>query len=667
MRNRMITSRIVAAGFCLVTCCPQSVSAQTTAHQKDITELSLEDLMEVNVTSVSRREESANEVAAALFVLNNEDIRRSGAQSIPEVLRLVPGLHVAQIDTNRWAVTARGSNSLFSNKLLVLIDGRSVYTQLFSGVYWDAQDTRLEDIDQIEVIRGPGASVWGANAVNGVINIITKSAHDTVGGAFSGGVGSEERGFANMRYGEKLSDTSAVRGYAKYFNRDRSASIDGNEAYDGWDAAQGGGRFDYKQGSDSLTIQGDVYRGRDELQALLPATAGFDDAIRRRTTNYDGNNILARWQSGFANGRKFEAQAYYDRTQREDVIHREHYETMNLEAQYSVPLSKKHDLMFGVGYRNTRDFLPAGDVISFDDSSRKTELFSGFVQTESRFFDDAVRLTIGSKFEKNSYTRFEVQPTARVAWLPDQTQTVWASVSRAMRTPSRVEDGARVALSRQRSPEGFPILSTLNGSPDFEAEALNAYELGYRFAPWSNYSFDVSAYYNNYSDLINSRIGNPIPRQQFVEIPAIVDNAREADGYGIEIVNTWRPVKNWTLQSWYTWMSLDVDQAPNSLDSNSSGRTDPHNQAFLRSLLTLPGDIDLDAYLRYVDSVPLYGIDAYVDLTMRVAFRYSKDIEFAVVGANLLDSAKYEYISDSVRVAPAKVQRSVLGTVSFKF
>lgn len=642
------------------------------AVAKDLTDMSLEDLMEIKVTSVSKRDQSAGEVAAALFVLNSEDIRRSGARTIPELLRQVPGLNVAQIDTNRWAITARGSNSLFATKLLVLIDGRSVYTPTFSGVYWDAQDTRIEDIERIEVIRGPGASVWGANAVNGVINIITKSAKETVGGAAAVGGGSEEQGFANVRYGEKISDTSAARIYGKYFNRDRSANNVSSQvdAYDQWEAGQGGARFDYKEGRDTLTLQGDVYGGNDGLQAQIPSLTSPVSSLQRKSTRYNGQNVLAHWQREFQSAQKLDLQVYYDRTERHDLIHGEQYDTFDIDTQYFIPATQTNELMFGGGYRNIGDSFNDTDTVSFGRRERDTELFSGFIQDEQRFFNNELRFTLGSKFEHNDYTGFEYQPTARLAWIPSATQTVWAAYSRAARSPSRVQDSGRVLVGSVPLGQGAPPLPVyILGTKDSVSEILNAFEIGYRTTPVSNFSVDVSTYYNRYDNLSNFSQGAPqIGPSGRLELPEFLNNQSTSTSYGVEAVTSWNPVSNWKLQTWYSWSTRNFEQPSTTVDSSGlTNRVDPHNQAFLRSLVTLPRNIDLDAYLRYIDNIPAYRVDGYIDLTLRVAWRYSDSVEFAVVGSNLLHDKHREYVADSILVSPAEIQRAVLGSVSFKF
>lgn len=638
------------------------------ANARDLMELSLEDLMEVKVTSVSKRDQIASEVSAALFVLNQDDIHRSGATSIPELLRLVPGLHVAQIDTSRWAISARGSNSLFANRLLVLIDGRSVYSPLFSGVYWDAQDTRLEDIERIEVIRGPGASVWGANAVNGVINIITKSALETIGSEIVGGVGSEENGMVNMRYGERISDSSAGRIYGKYFKRDRSAQIAGVDAYDQWDAGQGGGRFDYHEDRDTLTVQGDFYKGRVGLQGAPLSPYTFVSTEIDRTTDYDGNDILANWNHKLDAGQELTIKTYFDKTARDAVSLKERYQTFDMEAQYLLPLSNTNDLMFGVNYRRVTDFIENSPYLEFASPHSNTELYSGYVQDELKLMENKLRITLGSKIETNTYTGFEYQPTVRVAWVPAPTHTLWSAFSRAVRTPSRVQEDSKLILANLPDQNFQPFPLYLVGSKQGDSEVLKAYEIGYRAALSSNYTFDIATFYNDYDNLV-SITDSPVTLSPDGR-PELLSNFANGDtgrAYGIEVLNTWRPTNDWTLQAWYSWLNFDQKQGDGDLNLGGPARSDPHNQAFLRSLISLPGDFTFDSYLRYVDSVPSYDVDAYIDLTLRVGWHLNKSIEFAVTGNNLLHSSHREYIPDSVQIAPADIQRSVIGTVTVTF
>ena len=496
--RRIHRARTWAGGFCAsllalaaVNCragetgsAPSTNAARVPAESgvAQLKELSLEELMDIEVTSVSKRPERLSETASAIQVITQEDIRRSGATRLPEALRLASNLEVAQIDSRRWAISARGFNSPFSNKLLVLIDGRTVYTPLFAGVFWDVQDTLLEDIDRIEVISGPGATLWGANAVNGVINIITKDAKDTQGTLLAGGGGTELRGFGGVRYGGAVAPNFRYRIYGKYFDRDGTVLPDGRDASDDWHQGQGGFRMDWDASeSDVFTVQGDGYDGR-----ISQAGA---DAI-----DVSGANVIGRWSHTFYEGSELTLQLYYDRTHRDipgEVS--EDLDTYDVDFQHRFPLGERHDIVWGLGYRLIEDDVGNSPAVAFLPPQVSRQWFSGFVQDEIALVKDRVHLTLGTKIEHNDYTGFEFQPSGRLAWRLSEQQILWSAISRAVRTPSRID---RELFLRVDDPD-----LRIDGGPDFESEELLAYELGYRVQPFSRLGLSLAAYYNDYDDL----------------------------------------------------------------------------------------------------------------------------------------------------------------------
>ena len=425
---------------------------QASGSMDNYLDLPLEDLLSMEVTSVSKKKQRLTEAAAAVFVITQEDIRRSGVTSIPEALRLAPGLQVAKIDANKWAISSRGFNTQFVNKLLVLIDGRSVYTPSYSGVYWDAQDTLLEDIDRIEVIRGPGATLWGANAVNGVINIITKQAGDTQGGLMVASAGNEEKVIAGLRYGAELNKNTHGRLYLKFNERDSSYApgLD-DEAGDDWKSLRGGFRIDSQPSDkDRWTVQGDVYEA-DENQTLNlwrdpsdPSNLNFApfylDANTADEIESSGWNLLTRWDHLLSNTSNITLQLYYDHTKRAENFLLQEQDTLDIDFQHQLEVFGNHDLVWGLGYRHIEDEFSNTYIVAFLPDSGSSDLFSAFLQDEIELLPDRLRLTLGSKFEQNDFTGFEVQPSARLIWLPTERSTLWGSVSRAVRTPSRLED-----------------------------------------------------------------------------------------------------------------------------------------------------------------------------------------------------------------------------------
>src|SRR5213593_1984856 len=442
--------------------------------------LSIEQLMNLQVTSVSKRPERLSQTASAIQVITQEDIRRSGAASLAEALRLASNLQVAQVDSRQWAISARGFNSTTANKLLVLIDGRTVYTPLFSGVFWDVEEVPLADIDRIEVISGPGATLWGANAVNGVINVITKDAKDTQGLLLSGGGGSEQRGFGTVRYGGTLGSTVRARIYGRGFDRASTLLPSGQDAADGWHLWQGGFRMDWDAASvNRVTLQGDLYDGR-----IGQLTAG--------DVGVSGGNVMAKWSHTISEGSSLAAQLYYDRTHRHiPGTFGEDLDTYDVDVQHAARLGARQDVVWGLGYRLINDRVANSSMLAFLPPGVARQWFSGFVQDEIALVPNRLHVALGTKIEHNDYVGFEVQPSGRVNWRPNPSGTLWAAVSRALRTPSRIDRD----LFARVSPT-----SVLAGGPGFHSEEELAYELGFRHQQGA-LALSVATFYSRYHGL----------------------------------------------------------------------------------------------------------------------------------------------------------------------
>lgn len=630
---------------------------------QELKKLSLEELADIEITSASRSPERLSETAAAVAVLTNADIHRSGVTNIPNALRLVPGLNVAQGDAQTWAVSSRGFNDVFANKLLVMIDGRTVYTPLFSGVFWDVQDTVLEDIDRIEVVRGPGAALWGANAVNGVISIITKSARDTQGLLISGGGGTEDRAITNIRYGAKLGEDAFLKVYARYFNRDSSALATGQQAHDGWEMYRAGFRADWEPKGSSFTLQGDIYAGNKDRLYSVPTTI-FPFAARRESTDeLAGGNLLARWTHDFSADSQLTLQTYYDRTVRDTAVISETRATGDVDLQHRFKLGERQEVVWGFGFRSTRDDVTNTLNVSLAPTQRTLNLFSAFVQDEISIIPERLRLTLGSKLEHNDFTGFELQPSVRASWTPAERQTFWASVSRAVRTPSRAEDDIRL---NPAPPVPLPPGSiTIFGDRSIIAEELFAYEAGYRLQPNARVSLDLSAFYNEYDNLrtLERTVPGPVS-------PSIAGNKLKADTYGVELSATAQATEAWRLQGGYSFLEIDAHGDADSSDVTTERTTEgstPHHQLFLRSLLDLPFNIQFDATLRYVDALPAPGIPSYVTADLRLAWSPRKNLEIAIVGRNLLDDRHPEFAPTFIGTERAEIERSVHGMVVWRF
>ncbi|MEW6235037.1 MAG: TonB-dependent receptor [Candidatus Omnitrophota bacterium] len=661
---------------------------------KDAIELSLEELINVKITSVSKKPEKLTNAPAAVFVITQEDIKRSGATSIPEALRLAPGLQVARIDANKWAISARGFNDRYSNKLLVLIDGRTVYTPLFSGTYWESQDLLLEDVERIEIIRGPGAALWGANAVNGVINIITKNAKDTQGGLLTAGAGTEERGFSGVRYGGKLSDDAYYRIYAKYFNRDDSVNSAGDSQTDDWDAARGGFRLDWDESeSDSLTLQGDFYSeelgGSYIIPELIPPYWRKFDA----EDDAAGANALARWQHAFSDTSDMALQFYYDWTQHDTPIYGEDRDIFDFDFQHHYKYGERHDFVWGLGARYTSDDIGGSEIVEFNPATREDYLFNAFLQDDIMLAAEELYLTLGAKFEHNDYTGFEIQPNARLRWSPHPHHTLWASVSRAVRTPARYEHDASIVLGvfppgDPQNPLPYPFLIWPKGDRDFTSENLIAYEMGYRCLASERLTLDAAAFYNDYHDLINTSLGTLIyedsPTKHFI-LPLYADNQMKGEIYGGELTADCRLTSWWRMQLAYTYLIIQLRPVGDRVgliylhripDNPSVIRLasfesfeyrSPHNQASLRSSFDLSRDVDLDFWFRYVDAMSRIDIPSYVTLDARLAWKPRKNLEFSLCGQNLLDNHRREFETSVVHVVPTEIERSVYAMVTWRF
>lgn len=633
---------------------------------KDLTDLPIEKLMDLEVTSVSRTPQKLSQSPAAVYVITQEDIQRSGATTIAEALRMAPGLDVARIDASRWAISARGFNDFFANKLLVLNDGRSVYTPLFSGVFWDVQDTLLEDIERIEVIRGPGATLWGANAVNGVINIISKSADQTLGGLVSAGGGNEERGFGSARYGAKAGEKGYYRAYVKYFDRDNFASPQGGAATDGWDVFRTGFRNDWFMSEQStLTFQGDYYTGRAKQQVYAFAPPTFFQALAG-DGDMAGGNLIGTWKYKFSEDNDLALKLYYDRTEREDRIHRERRNTYDADFQHRFALGERQSVLWGVGFRNTENDLAEGrdntGFVTFVPPSRSDNLYSSFVQDEITLVEDRLKFTLGTKVEHNDYSGFEFQPGARWLWTPHEKHSVWAAASRAVRSPSQFEDDIRLWLA--------PPPIAVRGNQDFDSEKLVAYELGYRVQPFRTVSLDITGFYNVYDDLRTIEPAGTVvmPPAPFPVPLFTPQNMMDGETCGAEAAVTWQVTTTWKLQGGYTWlnMMLHRDAASMGIDPETEEASSPRQQFHVRSYLDLPHNLQLDSAVYYVSGLTGRGVPAHLRWDARLGWKATKNVEVSLNIQNILDD-KHPEFGPGFLVSPSEIERSIFGKITWRF
>lgn len=648
------------------------------AQLPDLTTLSLEELMQVEVVLVSRREQTLLEAPAAVFLVTGEDIRRSGATSVPEALRLVPGLQVARIDANKWAISVRGFNGQFANKLLVLIDGRSVYTPLFSGVYWDVQDVLLEDVERIEVIRGPGAALWGANAVNGIINIITKDAANSQGLLVQAGGGIAERSETSLRYGSSLGERSAYRVYGKYFEQDATVDSSGATTADAWNVLRSGFRLDWQAGEKStFTLQGDAYRG-EVGQIFERAPVSLIPPYRRSFVNdadISGGNLLANGRRVISKNSDVILQLYYDRTRRWDsYTGGEVRNTFDADLQHRLRLGLQQEFIWGLGYRLAHSKLRPAVFFSADTPRRTDQLFSLFVQDEITLHPERWHLAVGAKLEHNAYTGPEFQPNARLRWTPRPRHTLWTSVSRAVRTPSRGENDLDI-FAGVEPPDGIatgaPVTSIpLSGDGNLKSEKLIAFEAGYRAHIGDRFLVDVASFYNKYSDLVSLVFGPPSFRPEATPphgvLPVLFTNQREGETFGAELVLDWQAGKRWRLRTAYSYLNVDVHDPTQSLAFSVEGDS-PHHQWVQRAAVDLAQYWKLDMVGRYNAEVTSHAVDAYFAFDTRLGWQPVPGLDLALVGRNLLDGRHREFGSDFGNSLATQVERSFYFTLSWRF
>jgi iron complex outermembrane recepter protein len=630
--------------------------------REDLTSLSIEQLLDIEVTIVSKTEERFADTAAAVTVITKEDVHRVGARTIPEALRLAPGLHVGRVSSSVWAVSSRGFSSTNSAKLLVLIDGRSIYTPLFSGVFWDVQDVLAEDIDRIEVVRGPGASLWGANAVNGVINVVTRSAKETQGAYVEGGGGNEHHGFAAARYGGAIGDGLFYRVYTKVFTDDSGHNPAGPED-DEWRMGRVGVRVDAEMsGDDSITFQGEGYMGHVGQVDPSLTVSNRPTPTGPLAVDVAGGFANASWTRRFGTRADLVLRATYDRTDRDDPTFRDTLDVVDLGAKSQIRASDAHELVWGVNYRMMNDEFRGKGIAELRPPTSVDHLVSGFAQDTMSAFDRALRVTLGIKVEHNDFSGFEFQPAARVAWTLAPAHTVWGAVSRAVRVPTRIE---RDVFADASAPGQEPAVH-LVGNPDLSSEELIAGELGHRWRIGSDLLVDVAGFYFWYDSLINYELGTAMVDGGQTVVPVLNENAMHGHSLGGELAATWAPLALWRLGASYSYCRLEL--VPDAIDPTGAQgleRDTPRHQVALRSSLDLPAGLRIDGFGRWVDTIdrvaPAVPVSSYFGLDARIAWQASQQIEVSLVGQNLIDAHRLEFPGGT------EVERSVYGKVAARF
>lgn len=634
---------------------------------RDLAEMSIEDLFNSYITSVSKRAENQFKAAAAVYVITGEDIRRSGATSLPEALRMAPGLHVARMNANHWAVSARGFNGRFANKLLVLVDGRSIYNHLFSGVWWELQDVVLEDVERIEVIRGPGAAIWGSNAVNGVINIITRSATDSDGGLASVSVDTDDSVIGAARVAAPAGEKGAVRAYGRVRQGGRSRQPTGSVSHDGSRFGLAGVRADWSDGKTEATLETRGAGGRIEEHVFQPVetfpyVSGSRDTVEAATAFVRGA-----WQRQTSDG-LFSVNAYYDFVKRTSAQVDLRSHIFDVEVRHRKQVTGRHELTWGASFRDATDATAGTRVLSFMAEFDRLRLLSLFAQDHFQVVPDRLSIVAGGKVERQSFSGWEIQPNIRVGWTPNDSRTLWASASRAVRTPSRADLG--VALIDQILPPGAlgpntPMaFAVATGNPSFQSEVVNALEAGYRTIPQENLTFDVSVFYNAYRNLRSTRTLSPTVSDDLrLIVPIELWNDDEASAWGVETMAELRPASNWRVQGFYTYHNVDYRERQGSLFVANT----PTHQGFVRSTFDLGTAWEVDVTARFVDAVEDRSVDRYVHTDVRVGWFPRPDLEIAVWGRGLQPDRNLEYSSEFISVQSGAAPRSVGGKVTWRF
>jgi iron complex outermembrane recepter protein len=651
-----------------IVCALLALSSDTALAQtaQELKRLTLEDLTRMEISTVSRAPEPASLVPAAVFVITSDDIRRAGLASLPELLRLAPGVQVARIDAGRWAIGMRGFGDRLARSMLVLIDGRAVYSPLFAGTYWEVQDVLVEDIERIEVIRGPGGTLWGANAVNGIISIITKQARDTQGLYASAGVGSSDYGLGRFRYGAALGQNGYLRGYVKGATMGPQFHADGMN-YDSLWRVQTGFRGDWAlPAGRALTVQGDVYTSRlGERSITTTYTPPFSTATAVEAP-LSGGNVLARLSGRFGTGANYQLQTYYDRTDRDERPVAETRDTFDVDYQQHQPLGRLHAITWGAGYRVTSGRITAIAPTEFIPPTRTDNLFSAFVQDDVALSPSRLLLTVGAKLEHNAYSGFELQPSGRVSWAIDADNTLFGSLTRAVRTPSRVEtDYTTTSLTSVAGPTFVRLLP----NPDFVPEELIAYEVGHRIRV-SNVYVTTSGFFNQLTNVLSTELGTTVvetsPGTPRLILPVRFLNGLHGNSHGVELTGEVRPASWWRSAANYSFVRIQLTRDAASSDVSQERRNEglsPRHQFQLSSSIDLPRRITFDWHLRAISGLRAGPVPAYSTSDVRLAWQSSAGVELSVLGQNLHRPHHLEWRDGAVAT---ELQRAAVVTVTLR-
>jgi iron complex outermembrane receptor protein len=679
-RRRSVSIALALSAFVAVRAQAQSgLQSQSSdqSQENPLKQLSLDQLGDIQVTSQTKAPVEVWKTTAAIYVITQDDIRRAGATTIAEALRLAPGVEVTRIDADKWSIGIRGFGSRLDRDVLVLMDGRSLYNPLLAGTYWEVQDTDIDDIDRIEVIRGPGGITWGPNAVNGVINIITKSAKATQGAMADGATSTFQRGFGTARYGgQNAIGSLAYRVYAKAYDRGPQHHSPGDPAYDAWRSQQAGFRADWgKSSKDSLTFQGDIYRERaGETVTAVNYAPPYQQTVEG-DMRLSGGNLMLHWTHTFAEANDIQIQTYYDATNRREPNFGDIRKTFDFDYTERLPLGRRNNLTWGLGARASHGFeIQPTTGLFFTPQERTDTLYSEFVEDDIALIPNRLVVQAGSKFINTNYTGEEAEPSARLLYTPTDKQTIWLAFTRAVRTPSDAErDFNLTGLVAPPSPatDNLPVFARFEANPNFVSEKLYGYELGYRSLIRPTFYVDVATFFNHYSDLFSEDLIGPefietSPPPTHVLLPAHFGNGLVGDTYGGEFAPEWRPVSWWRLRGSYSYLHIVLNRGPNSQDIGSGPTTEgesPQHQVLIQSGWDLPKHFKFDFDYRYVSKLPSIKIAAYHTADARLAWTFTRRLELSANAENLFQPFHYEFASDpGPNVA---IKRSYFGEVRF--
>ncbi len=593
---------------------------------------------------------------------------------------MAPGVQVERVATDRWAISVRGFNGVYANKLQVLMDGRSVYNPLFAGVQWEQQDTLMADIERIEVIRGPAATVWGANAVNGVINIITKKAADTQGTFFTAGGGSFEQGFFGARYGGKINEETPFRIYAKGFTRDNTTSLTGRNINNQWHSARGGARLEHARGIDQFTLQGDIFYNSvgDTLnQGVLNQSVAPTSGLRG---NHEGGNIRFRWDRIYSEQSSIRLQTYYDRNRYHFLpIGNSDSESFDIDFQHRFQLSDRHNVVWGANYRLYHNKVSDTEIVRFSPREQTNHQASVFISDDISLIPNRLLFTLGTRLDHNDFTGLEFQPNARLMWTPNAENSIWLSVSRAVRIPARGEHDVITTVGQVQNFPGvpalpIPILVTLTGSQNFNSEKLIAYELGYRHKISQNASIDFASFINDYSQLRDVSLGGlsastGLPGQLL--LPVVANNAASALTYGFEVSADWKPLDKWRLQSNYSYLDMNIssNELLRQFDPTTGGadKISPQHRLSFRSNYDISDRLEINLWVRYNSKIAFYDIPDYVTMDAKLVFKPVRNAELFLVGQNLFSESHREFVSDTIPSIPGRIPRGIYVGAQWRF